>query len=88
MEPEQIDTSFPVLVCKELEDLRGSQTLFNGEYEGYALLLEQLETFWMQVKMRQDSDRKKMLQALVQMAALAQHVAEESALIKPDKGGQ
>jgi len=47
-------------------------------HEGYAVLLEEVDEFWAEVKKKaKQRDPKKMYKELVQVAAMAQRIAED-----------
>lgn len=54
----------------------------NSAHEGYSVLLEEVEEFWLEVKKKQRlRSPERMLEELVQVAAMAQCVAEDIGLI-------
>jgi NTP pyrophosphatase (non-canonical NTP hydrolase) len=51
---------------------------YSSLHEGYAVLLEEVEEFWQEVKKQsQDRDRLKLMQELLQIAAVAHRIAED-----------
>ena len=90
------ESPFALAVRRELQKARGEYCeLVNGEpvyskghppqnsaHESYAVLLEEVEEFWEEVrKKREDRDREAMLKELVQIAAMSQRAAEDLGLI-------
>jgi hypothetical protein len=73
---------FEDLVAEELNDCRGKHKPINSCHEGYAVLLEEVEEFWVEVmKKRSKRDKQKLLMELVQIATVAQRVAEDLGLL-------
>lgn len=72
---------FAKLVSDELEKARrkhpGKQ---NSLHEGYGVILEEVDEFWDLVK-QQKPDKSKILEELVQIAAMCQRTAEDLELI-------
>lgn len=51
-------------------------------HEGYAVLLEEVDEFWDHVKLKaSERDPKKVLEELVQVAAMAMRCAEDAGLV-------
>jgi len=74
--------TFNTLVNVELESARGKHAPINSAHEGYAVILEELDEFWEQVrKKRINQDHSEMLSELVQVGAMAQRTAEDLKLI-------
>lgn len=78
------DMGFSESVREELHSARqqhpGEQHSF---HEGYAVLLEEVEEVWDEVKLKSSlRNRDKMLHELVQVGAMAQRMAEDNGLIK------
>lgn len=62
----------------ELARARDLHQPINSSHEGYAVILEELDEFWEEVrKKRSQRDPEKMWAELVQIAAMAQRVAED-----------
>ena len=64
------------------EELTSARTKFPGQqhsaHEGFAVLYEEVDELWDEVKAKQDNrNNAKMLKELVQVAAMAQRMAEE-----------
>lgn len=60
----------------------------HSAHESYAVLLEEVEEFWAEVKLKKElRSRPKMLMELVQIAAMAQRAAEDLGLIDPESFG-
>lgn len=73
---------FNEMVMNELAFARGKHPPINCLHEGYAVILEELEEFWEQVRLkRAERSKEKMLSELVQLAAMAQRTAEDLTLI-------
>ena len=65
-------------VTRELEGARSKHKPINSVHEGYAVILEELEEFWEEVrKKRQERNVDRMFDELVQIAAMAQRTAED-----------
>ena len=65
-------------VSKELADAREFHPPILCIHEGYAVLLEEVEEFWAEVKKKtKQRDPKKMYKELVQVAAMAQRIVED-----------
>lgn len=73
------------MVERELEAARSAHPAQNSFHEGYAVLLEEVEEAWALVKTRglkRDAGlRYNLLEELVQVAAMAQRMAEDNGLI-------
>jgi hypothetical protein len=75
-------SKFTGAVAGELKYARKSFPAFHSAHEAYAVILEEVEEFWEQVKTndaQRDSDA--MLGELIQIAAMAQRAAEDLKLI-------
>ena len=73
---------FSALVETEIICARGKHNPINSAHEGYAVILEELDEFWEQVrKKRINQDHSEMLSELVQVGAMAQRTAEDLKLI-------
>ena len=69
---------FRALVKEELARARDGHAPQNSLHEGYAVLLEEVDEFWDEVKKKtKNRDLKKTLAELVQIAAMAQRTAED-----------
>lgn len=75
---------FPHLVAAELGRARAKHPgRINSVHLGYAVLLEELEEFWTEVKkQRAERDPRFLLAELTQVAAMAQRVAEDTGLLE------
>lgn len=70
--------TFPEMVSAELARAREKHAPINSLHEGYAVLLEEVEEFWSLVMAgRKRRDRGMALAELVQIAAMAQRIAED-----------
>lgn len=69
---------FPALVEMELAEARRGHKPQNSAHEGYAVLLEEMDELWEEVRKRRHSRSAfKMLGELVQIGAMAQRMAED-----------
>ena len=76
-------TPFLHKVALELEQARRKHTAsINSPHEGYAVILEELDEFWEQVKC-QRPDPAELLIELIQISAMAARTAEDCQLIDP-----
>lgn len=67
----------------ELTEARSSHERINSAHEAYSVILEELDEFWEQVRMKREArDKGEMLKELVQIAAMAQRAAEDLELIQ------
>jgi len=74
--------TFPELVEAELKNARAKHQPIQSAHEGYAVIAEEVEEFWDEVKKkRQDRDKTLMLHELVQLAAMARRTAEDCGLV-------
>lgn len=76
--------SFPALVAAEVER---SRVLFPAEraslHESYAIILEEIDEFWDEVKLKASQrSPERLLVELVQVAAMAQRAAEDGGLLE------
>lgn len=72
------ESPFAALVREELACARRGNKPMNSAHEAYAVVLEELDEFWEEVrKKRIDRDPQKMLTELVQIAAMCQRAAED-----------
>ncbi len=73
---------FPALVAAELSRARAGHRELNSLHEGYAVLLEEVDELWDEIKRRsRDRDPRALLAELVQVAAVAQRIAEDRGLL-------
>lgn len=78
-------TPFLHQVALEVERARVKHAPLNSLHEGYAVLLEEVDEFWAMVKMQtKDRDPAEMLTELIQIAAMAERIAEDCQLIDPN----
>jgi hypothetical protein len=74
--------TFVERVQKELLEANSRHKPINSAHEGYAVILEELDEFWEEVRKKMDlRDKKKLLAELVQIAAMAQRTAEDLGMI-------
>lgn len=65
-------------VRDEIARARFKHKSINSAHEGYAVILEEIDEFWEEVKKkREHRDKKNMYKELVQIAAMAQRTAED-----------
>ena len=68
--------TFPQLQAAELRAAREQHPPLKSAHEGYAVVLEELDEVWAHVKTKQP-DYRAMRRELIQVAAMAQRMAEE-----------
>lgn len=69
---------FKALVSAELKRARDGHAKQHSLHEGFAVLLEEVDEFWDEVKKKsKNRDLQKTLAELVQIAAMAQRTAED-----------
>lgn len=74
-------------VCDELKRARSKHCTLNSAHEAYAVILEELDEYWEQVRLRrQDRDRAKMRLELVQIGAMAIRAISDLNLGTDDAG--
>lgn len=78
-EPERDPAkAFVAAVGQELEIARLSHAPINSLHEGYAVILEECDELWAEVKKRsRDRNPGRIYAELVQIAAMAQRMAED-----------
>lgn len=75
--------TFEELQAAELVRARAQHNRYNSAHEAYAVILEELDEFWEQVRMRKkDRSAGVMLTELVQVAVTAQRAAEDLGLLR------
>lgn len=76
--------TFPELVGDELYKARRKhRTAFHNLHEAYAVMLEEVEEFWSEVKKQNDErDKQALRDELVQIAAMCQRAAEDLGLME------
>ena len=83
MEIKTLKRHFQDLVSEELVKARGQHGPTNSIHEGYAVILEELDEVWDEVKKKtRDRDLNDLLKELVQVAAMAQKMAEDVVIPK------
>lgn len=76
------DSKFQELVERELQRARELHGPITGAHDAYGRLLEEVDEFWDEVKMRQSvRSPDRMRDELVQVAAMAQRAAEDLKLL-------
>ena len=74
-------SGFPYAVEVELARARLNNSAFNSLHEGYAVLLEELDEVWEEVKRKpSERDLNLLLSEIVQVGAMAQRLAEDCVL--------
>jgi vacuolar-type H+-ATPase catalytic subunit A/Vma1 len=74
--------TFPEAVALELKTARRAHAPLNSAHEAYALILEELDEFWEEVRRKQpERSSQRMASELIQIAAMAQRAAEDLTLI-------
>jgi hypothetical protein len=75
-------SQFQMLVDRELESARKVHGPIRGHHDAYGRLLEEVDEFWDEVKLKGHlRNRNKTLNELVQVAAMAQRAAEDLKLL-------
>ena len=77
---EGIRTNFPERVAAELARARQKHSDMNSAHEAYAVILEELDEFWEAVKtddQKFSDGQSRMVDELVQIAAMTQRAAED-----------
>lgn len=75
--------SFIEQVADEVASAKAAFPPFASEHEGYAILLEEVDELWDEVKVNQKlRDYPKMFRELVQVAAMAQRMADDLVSLK------
>ena len=76
------DARFPELVEAEIARARQGHPPQNSLHEGYAVLLEEVDEFWDEVKLRGEKrSPQRTLKELVHVAAMARRTAEDMDLV-------
>ena len=71
-------SAFPLHVKCEIERARAKHKPINSVHEGYAVILEEMDEFWDEVKKKRElRDKRRMYDELVQIAAMAQRTADD-----------
>lgn len=79
--------TFAELVAQELATAREHHEPWHSPHQAYALILEELDEFWEQVRLKRTlRSQDKMLQELVQIASCAQRAAEDLGLLDTANG--
>lgn len=79
-------SAFAKIVRAELISAREKNKPMNSAHEAYAVILEELDEFWEQCRLkRAERSNVVMRMELVQIAAMAQRAAEDLGLIEPEK---
>ena len=81
-------TRFQTLVWRELADAREKYpTPFRSLHEAYAVLLEEVEEFWIVVREKNQSEEAALTE-LTQIAAMAQRAAEDLQMVPRHRCGE
>lgn len=76
-------SSFPNLVAHEVAQAKATYPPFNSLHEGYAVLWEEVEELWDEIKKKPtDRNWNKLKNECVQVAAMAQRLAEDCGLLE------
>lgn len=79
-------SEFAMIVRAELIAARAKNAPMNSAHHAYAVILEEVEEFWEEVKKKREyRSKQKMLMELVQIGAMAQRAAEDLGLAKSEK---
>ena len=75
--------SFPELVAAEVENARRLHPLnYQSLHHGYGVLMEEVEEWWDEMKLKSEKrSKKRLLAEIVQVAAVAQRIAEDRGLL-------
>lgn len=74
---------FNELVAEEVATARSKHAPINSVHEGYAVILEELDEVWEEVKKKtKERDLPHLLKELVQVSAMAQRTAEDVVIPK------
>lgn len=74
--------NFPELVAEELQIARNLYPPLNSAHEAYAVILEEVDEFWEEVKKPPKlRSRADMLEELAEIAAMCQRAAEDLCLL-------
>ena len=72
------------LVVEELSKAQAHYPPFNTEHEGYAILLEEVDELWDEIKRKQSKrDKEKIVKEAIQVAAMAMRFVVD---LYPDYG--
>jgi len=75
------ESKFAALVRQELEGARSKHAPMMSAHHAYAVILEELDEFWDEVKRRGDAQSPlAMLGEIIQVAAMCQRAAEDLGL--------
>lgn len=81
-------SDFQSLVVAELSRARAKFEPMHTAHEAYAVLLEEVDELWEMVKQKQvHRSPRAMLAELVQIAAMAERMADDLGLMNCDAGG-
>ena len=73
----------------ELEGARKHNSPYNSAHEAYAVILEELEEFWDEVRLKKHlRDKGNMLRELVQIATTAERAAYDLGLLEDEHAGE
>jgi hypothetical protein len=78
--------TFPEMVVDELSSARAGHAPINSLHEGYAVILEEMDELWEEVRKKQSQrEPLEILAELVQIGAMAQRVAEDVLIVKRNR---
>ncbi len=79
-------STFLDLVDREVRRARQKHPRLNSAHEAYAVILEELDEYWEEVRKRKaDRNNFSSLMELVQIAAMANRAAEDLGLVKTEE---
>lgn len=71
-------SSFPELVAEELRQARAANPPFHNLHEGYAVILEEVDELWDEIKKKRAvRSRSNLMEEVVQIAAMCQRLYED-----------
>ena len=74
----ELDKKAAAASWRELCRARDKHTKFNSEHEGYAVILEELDELWDEIKKKKEErDKTKLMKEVVQVAAMAMRFASD-----------
>lgn len=79
---QQVHSPFVHDMVTELASACDKNPSINSLHEGYAVILEELDEVWREVKLRQP-DKRIVYKELVQVAAMAWRMAMDCGLVEP-----
>lgn len=81
---ESTTSSFTALVAEELHQARAANPPFHNLHEGYAVLLEEVDELWDEIKKKRAvRSPAKLTEEVVQIAAMCQRLYEDVIQYQP-----